>query len=130
MTSVIYVSLAAFLIVWLSLNVIKIRHARQISLGDGGAPDLIKAMAAQANALEYLPIGLLLLFLLEFNGSPLLVVHALGILLLVGRLIHAHAILTGNLSTRVRGMQITIWALIILGSANLLFLPYEKLFGA
>jgi hypothetical protein len=53
MTAVIYASLATFLIVWLSLHVIKIRHAKQISLGDGGDPALTKAIAAQANAIEY-----------------------------------------------------------------------------
>lgn len=127
MTAVVYASLAAFLVVWLSLNVIKIRHAKQISLGDGGDPDLTKAIAAQTNAIEYLPMAILLLLVLEYNGAPLIVVHALGLLLLVGRLVHAKAILTNNLKTRVLGMQITIWILIVLASANLLFVPYGKL---
>lgn len=127
MTSVVYASLATFLIVWLSLNVIKARHAKQISLGDGGDPDLTKAIAAQANAIEYLPMAILLLLVLEYNGAPLVLVHTLGLLLLVGRLVHANAILTNNLKTRVLGMQITIWILIGLASANLLFLPYGKL---
>ena len=127
MTAVIHASLAAFLVVWLSLNVIKFRHAKQVSLGDGGDPDLIRAMAAQANALEYLPIALLLLLVLEFNGAPLVVVHAAGLSLLVGRAIHANAILTENLKTRVLGMQITLWVLIGLAAANLLYLPYGRL---
>ena len=127
MTSVIYASLAAFWIVWLSLNVIKVRRAKQVSVGDGGDIELITAMAAQSNALEYLPISLLLLFALEYNGGFIVVVHVFGLLLLVGRVIHARAILAGNLKQRVLGMQITIFVIIGLAVTNLLYLPYVKL---
>ncbi|MFB1488637.1 MULTISPECIES: MAPEG family protein [unclassified Thiocapsa] len=127
MTSAIYASLSAFLIVWLSLNVIKVRRTKQVSVGDGGDAELKTAMAAQSNALEYLPISLLLLFALEYNGAFLVLVHSLGVLLLVGRVIHARAMLTSHLKRRVLGMQITIWVLIGLALANLIFIPYGKL---
>jgi uncharacterized protein len=83
-------------------------------------------MAAQSNALEYLPISLLLLFALEYNGAFLVLVHTLGVLLLVGRVIHAGA-MASHLKRRVLGMQITIWVLIGLAFANLIFIPYGKL---
>jgi hypothetical protein len=124
MTSAIYASLSAFLVVWLSLNVIKVRRAKQVSVGDGGDDELKTAMAAQSNALEYLPISLLLLFALEYNGAFLILVHTLGIVLLIGRLIHAKAMLTSDLQRRVLGMQITIWVIIGLAIANLFFIPY------
>jgi hypothetical protein len=124
MTSAIYASLSAFLVVWLSLNVIKVRRAKQVSVGDGGDDELKTAMAAQSNALEYLPISLLLLFALEYNGAFLVLVHTLGIVLLVGRVIHARAMLANNLQRRVLGMQITIWVIIGLAIANLFFIPY------
>jgi uncharacterized membrane protein YecN with MAPEG domain len=126
-TSAIYASLSAFLIVWLSLNVIKVRRTKQVSVGDGGDTELKTAMAAQSNALEYIPISLLLLFAFEYNGAFLVLVHTLGVLLLVGRVIHARAMLTSNLKRRVLGMQITIWVLIGLALANLIFIPYGKL---
>jgi hypothetical protein len=123
-TSAIYASLSAFLVVWLSLNVIKVRRTKQVSVGDGGDDELKTAMAAQSNALEYLPISLLLLFALEYNGAFLVLVHTLGIVLLVGRVIHARAMLANNLQRRVIGMQITIWVIIGLAIANLFFIPY------
>ncbi|UHD16339.1 MAPEG family protein [Thiocapsa bogorovii] len=52
MTTTIYASLSEFLIVWLSLNVIKVRRTKQVSVGDGGDAELKTAMAAQSNALE------------------------------------------------------------------------------
>ena len=125
MTSAVYASIAAFIIVWLSLNVIKVRTAKQISMGDGGDQDLITAIAAQFNAIEYIPIALLLLFSLEYSNANLILVHALGSALIIGRVIHAKAILAGNLKSRVLGMQITIWTIIGLAIANILYLLYN-----
>ena len=127
MTSAIYASLGAFLIVWLSLNVIKIRHSQKVSLGDGNNPQLIAAMAAQSNALEYIPISLILLVSAEYNGAPIWMIHPLGITLLLGRSIHAKAIISENLDSRVTGMKLTIWVILILATLNLIYLPYGNL---
>jgi uncharacterized membrane protein YecN with MAPEG domain len=126
MTSVLYASFGAVLIVWLSLNVIKVRRTKRVSVGDGNEIELITAMAAQSNALEYIPIALILLFALEYNNGPLLIIHAFGLLMIIGRAIHANALLTNNLRTRVIGMQITIWVIIGLAITNLGFIPYGK----
>ena len=109
MTSVIYASLSALLIVWLSLNVIKKRHSNKVSTGDGGVDDLKLAIAAQSNAIEYIPIALLLLFALEYNKANTIIVHFLGLSLLVGRIVHAKGMLSSSLKTRVLAMQITIY---------------------
>ena len=127
MTSVIYASLCAFTIVWLSLHVIKIRHREKVNMGDGGHQQLAISMAAQSNATEYIPITLLLLFALEMNAAPLAIVHAFGIALVAGRVIHARAMLTENLVTRVRGMQITFWTIIGLALMNLVYLPFNSI---
>lgn len=127
MTTAIYASLSAFLIVWLSLKVIGVRHRRKVSLGDGSEPELVKAMAAQSNALEYLPISLILLFVIEFNGGHLWLIHGLGIALLIGRVIHARAILSDDLDQRVLGMKITFWVILTLAAVNLFYLPWESL---
>lgn len=127
MTSVLYASLLALLICYLSLKVIKQRRSNKISLGDGGVEELRIAIAAHANAVEYIPIFLLLLFALEYNQAGLILVHAFGIAFLVGRVLHAHGILTSQLRRRVLGMQITLYSIIALAITNFLFLPYNKL---
>ena len=127
MTSVIYASLAAFLMVWLSLKVIKIRRSNKISIGDGGIDDLTIAIAAQSNAVEYIPISLLLLFALEYNQANMLAIHLLGAALIIGRIVHAKGLLSSNLKQRVLGMQITIYTLLALASANFIYLPYDQL---
>lgn len=128
MTSVIYASLSAFLIVWLSLNVIKKRHSNKVSVGDGGKEELKLAIATQSNAIEYIPIALLLLFALEYNKANILIIHISGLSLIVGRLIHAKGMLSSNLKIRVLGMQITIYTIIGLAVINFAYIPYEQLF--
>jgi uncharacterized protein len=69
MVSSIYAGILALLIVWLSLNVIKLRRGNKVSLGDGGFPELQNAIRAQGNATEYIPISFILLILLELSGG-------------------------------------------------------------
>ena len=78
------------------------------------------AIRAQGNFAEYMPIVLILLFLLEYNGMYYLVIHAVGIAFLTGRWIHAQGLLTDNLRYRMRGMGFTLTILIGLAVVNIL----------
>lgn len=127
MTSAIYASVSALLICWLSLNVIKKRRKYRVSIGDGGNEELKTAMAAQSNAIEYIPIALLLLFALEINEANIWMIHLFGAALVTGRVIHARNILSENFKGRVLGMQITIYTIIGLALLNIVFLPYSRL---
>ncbi len=130
MISAIYASFSAFIISWLSLNVIKTRRKYKILYGDGGNEQLQIARAAQTNATEYIPIALLLLFSLEYNHANYWIIHAFGIALISGRLIHARGLLTKNLKWRVLGMQLTILTILGLAVANFFHLPYARLLAA
>lgn len=129
MTSVIYASISALLISWLSMKVIKKRGEFRVSIGDGDNTVLATAMAAQSNAVEYIPITLLLLFALEYNHGNLWLVHGFGVALIAGRIVHARGMLAAKLKTRVLGMQITLYSLIGLAIVNLIYLPYVQLIG-
>ncbi len=128
MVSAIYAGILALLIAWLSFNVIKLRRANKVRLGDGGVPELQNAIRAQGNAAEYIPISLILLVLLELSSANLWTVHLAGVALIIGRIIHAKGLLTENLRYRVLGMQFTIFTIIGLASADILFSVY-KLFA-
>jgi len=125
MITSIYASLSALLIVRLSLSVIKLRRKNRIIVGDGGNEELQLAIRTQANALEYIPITLLLLLTLELNGAPKILIHILGATLIIGRIIHAVGLPAKNLRRRVLGMQITIYLLIALAILNILFLVFS-----
>lgn len=124
MITSIYASLAALLIVRLSLSVIKLRRKNRVSVGDGGIDELQLAIRTHANAVEYIPIALILLLTLELNDAPKILVHILGVTLLIGRILHAMGLSKKDLKKRVLGMQITIYLLIGLAVLNIVFFAF------
>lgn len=127
MISSFYAGLLTLLIVWLSLNVIRLRRSKNISLGDGGEAELQTAIRAQGNAVEYIPIAMILLVLLELNHAHLAVLHLGGMAIVAGRLIHARGLLSQHLGLRVLGMKITFFTLMALALINLGYFVYASL---
>lgn len=106
--------------VWLALQTIKVRRANKVKLGDGGDFELQSAIRAHGNFAEYMPITIILLFLLEYNGMHYLAIHVIGIAFLVGRWTHAQGLLKDNLRKRVMGMGFTLNIIIGLAIANII----------
>ncbi len=70
----------------------RMRGQTGTSIGDGGNPQLLLAMRRHANFIEYVPLTLILLGLLELNGVSPVAIHCLGGGLVVFRLCHAAGI--------------------------------------
>ncbi len=121
MITALYASLCALLIVKLSLDVIAVRRQHKIGLGDGGNDNLQAAIRAQGNATEYIPITLILMFLLENIVIYNWIIHLAGILLVTGRIIHAIGIKKHDLKKRVLGMKITLYLIIALSILNIVY---------
>ncbi|WP_289282628.1 MAPEG family protein, partial [Methylophaga sp. UBA5088] len=121
MITALYASLCALFIVKLSLGVIAVRRQHKIGLGDGGNEELQLAIRAQGNATEYIPITLILMFLLENIIVYNWMIHLAGITLLTGRLIHAIGIKNHDLKKRVLGMKITLYLIIALSILNIVY---------
>jgi len=128
MISAIYIVISSILIGRLSLVVIKARRKYKISVGNNGNEELNLAIAAHSTNIEYLPIALLLLLVLEFNGAGIIVIHITGIILIVSRMVHTRGLLAANLKQRIIGMQMTFFTILSLAAMNLVYLPYNKLF--
>lgn len=126
MITAFYASISAGLICWLILNVVKARRKNKIRYGDGGVDEMMIARSAHSNAIETIPIALILLFFLEFNGGYIGLVHIFGLALISGRIIHCRAILSNTLKGRALGMKITVFSIIGLIISNLIFVPYDK----
>lgn len=60
----------ALLYLGLAMNVVRLRWARRVSLGDGGHKDLNQAIRAHANFIEYVPFVLVLLGFAALRGAP------------------------------------------------------------
>ncbi|MCH9806162.1 MAG: MAPEG family protein [Alphaproteobacteria bacterium] len=102
------------LLIALAFRVINYRRSNLISLGDQGDPALLARTRAHANCAEYLPLGLIAMALAETAGAHGLIVHATGMALLVGRLLHAYALSSSPqvMSFRVAGMVLTFTSLV------------------
>lgn len=68
-TSLIAVVLT-MIFIKLSFAVIKLRRQNKVGLGNGGNDDLERAIRAQGNFAEYVPLGIILIACLELNGAP------------------------------------------------------------
>jgi len=88
------------------------------TVGDGGDEALRRRIRAQGNFIEYTPMGLLALALVEYRQAPTLTVMGLGVALVLGRLLHAGGMLGGSRPLRASGMVLTFASL--LGSAGYL----------
>lgn len=112
----LYAALCGILLVMLSLRVIRYRRSHRVSIGDGGHDDLARAIRAQANFVEYMPLSLLLLFMLELSRQPpFWALHLLGASLFLGRVLHAWGILTpGPHFGRAAGIGLTLVPLLVI----------------
>jgi uncharacterized membrane protein YecN with MAPEG domain len=85
----LYAALAALLVVFLAVRVVLYRRTTKVGLGDGNNPDLLQCIRVHANAVEYVPLYLLLMLILELNQTLPMLIHVFGIVLIVARLLHA-----------------------------------------
>ena len=117
----LYAGILALLIVVLAGRVVAVRRSAAVSLGDGGSEILIRRIRVHGNATENIPIGLLVMLMLELNHASATLLHGIGIALTVGRLAHAQC-LSGSPGTSVgRFLGTTVsWAAIVWGAVVLI----------
>jgi len=125
----IFTATLTIIFVKLSFAVIGLRRKNKVGLGNGGHEDLERAIRAQGNFAEYVPIGVILIACLELNGAPWYLVAIPGITLILGRWIHAKGINIPppDFSKRVLGMKLTFGTLISLAVLNLAWSLYRLL---
>ena len=115
----VFTALLAMMLVGLSIRVTMLRARKKISFFDGGDPELGRAMRAQGNFIEYVPMALLLMALMEGMGARHWVVYCFGALLLVARFTHAWGLYSGVFQARVAGTG-TTWFLLVAGALAVL----------
>ena len=105
----LYAAIAALLVLILAVRVSLGRRSSKIGLGDGGDVILSRRIRVHGNAVEYLPLALILLLVLELNQTQPLLLHVFGCVLIAGRLIHAFGLSTasGNSPGRAIGSVLT-----------------------
>jgi uncharacterized membrane protein YecN with MAPEG domain len=110
----IFTGILALMLVGISARVSLLRQGKKISLADGGDGELRAAVRVQGNFIEYVPMALVLMGLIEAMGTRHWVVYAFGALLVVARVAHAWGLYGRAFPARVFGTSVT-WGLLAAG---------------
>lgn len=84
----LYSALFAFWIQYLAFRVIKRRQKYQVGLLDNNNPELRVAIRIHGNAIETIPIAMIVFACAESQNLPSIYLHLAGILLIFSRVIH------------------------------------------
>lgn len=119
----LWAGLNVFLMLTLSLLVVRQRQKHKVALGDEGIVELARAIRAFGNASEYVPTALIAIAVLAIVEAPPLAIHVAGFLLFGGRVAHAVGLSNsgGTSIPRAVGMVATWLAYIFVGVALLFY---------
>jgi uncharacterized membrane protein YecN with MAPEG domain len=84
--------LLGLLAVSLTVGVGRLRMQKKIYLGDGGDPEMLAAIRAHGNFMEYVPLCLLLIYVVS-DFYTFWYVAVLSLVLLLSRVLHAGGLL-------------------------------------
>jgi uncharacterized membrane protein YecN with MAPEG domain len=117
---------AALLNIWLGYRVGQMRAAHKILIGDGGNEPLTARMRAQANFIEYTPLFLILLGLVELAIGSQLWLWIVAIFFILARIAHGLGMDRPRPDPlRLRMIGTIVTALILVGLAfYAIALPY------
>ncbi|MEH6829925.1 MAG: MAPEG family protein [Sulfitobacter sp.] len=106
-------------LVFLALSVAVIMQRVAVEKADDGADEtaLNKSMRVQANFVEYVPLGVILMLCAELQGAPSLAIHAMGATLLIGRICHGIGMSRTPQVSALRGGGFLLTALMLVLSA-------------
>ena len=110
----IFTGLLALMLVGVSIRVTVLRASKQIEFFDGGDKELGRAIRVQGNFVEYVPMALALMGLIEWMGSKPWIVYVLGVALVVARIVHAWGLYSAVFKARVVGTSLS-WLVLAVG---------------
>ena len=113
----------SLLLLLLSGYIIAGRVKFKVDIGDGGNEQMRQRIRTQANFIEYVPIALLLIMLIESGKlGPNWLSSAMGGTLVIARLLHAQGLLSKTgvsfgrfVGTNLTGLVILVGAVVVLG---------------
>jgi len=121
--AIVYSGLFIILFILLKMNVGRVRSAEKIIFGDGANERLQRAQRVQGNAVEDVPVTLIGIVGLGVLAAPVLLIHGLGALFLIGRILHAVGLggSSGGSPGRMFGTLLTAIVMLATGVSCLWF---------
>ena len=120
----LWAGLLGILSLALAMNVIRARTSEKVIFGDGGVLVMQQRIRVHGNFIEYVPLALVLLLVLELNGTSALLLNVLGGSLLLARLLHAFGLTTSTGTTPGRFVGTVLTWLVTLGASGLALWVY------
>jgi uncharacterized membrane protein YecN with MAPEG domain len=120
----LYAAILALIMVALAINVTIHRAKLRVPMGDGGNPQMLRMIRVHGNTVEYVPLGIVLMGILELNGGWHWALHAAGIALILARILQSWGMWSTDIAGfgRISGQSltwITIAALAVLNLAKI-----------
>lgn len=84
----LYLALLCLLWILFTMRAGFYRAKKEINLGDGGDPELLRRIRGHGNFIESVPLAVALLVVMELVGASSAWLNTLGSMLVVGRLLH------------------------------------------
>lgn len=116
-TVAFYGGLNLLILMWLAVQTGRVRMREKVMMGDAGNAALVRVMRGHANALEAIPPTLIAMLVLALLGAPAIGLHVLGILLTVGRFLHALHFTAADAPRWQRGIGFSLSTLAMAGAA-------------
>ncbi len=110
----VFTGILALMLVGISIRVTVHRAKKKISFSDGGDKVMAAAIRVQGNFIEYVPMALAVMGLIEAMGAKHWIVYLFGAVLVLARITHAFGLYAGVFPARVVGTSST-WVLLALG---------------
>ncbi len=118
-------SLLGLWLLYLSNQCVRLRLSEKVDIGTGNSKALERAVRAQANFTEYVPIALLLIAMLELNQAPTLLLYCLAGALVLGRVLHATGFVRAKGPNLGRFIgTLSTWLVILIASIYGLYLSF------
>lgn len=115
---------AAIVNIWLAIRIVTVRLKAKVLIGDGGNALLTARMRAQLNYVEYTPLVLILIGLIELAKGTQTWLWAAGILYILGRIAHPFG-MDKQTPHPLRGVgMLTTWIVLIGLAGYALSIPY------
>ncbi|GGI87953.1 glutathione S-transferase [Shewanella hanedai] len=92
----LYISITAILVIVFAMRVVKLRRKYKIGIGSADNKELRIAGRVHANLIENAPIAMTLLLVAELNGLNSILLHLLGLVWIVARILHAIGLTQGD----------------------------------
>ena len=127
MVSSLYIVFNALILLKISVEVIKLRT--QYQYGDSSFYELQTTIRVQGNAMEYIPISMLLLLMMEMNGAPVWAIHLCGLIFITARILHYFSLKHREYTWRHFSRITTFNSMILMILVNIYYLPYIQIFS-